>query len=430
MKYFLTLIFAFAFLTPAGATDIQEVTSDSGITAWLVEEHSIPIVSINILFRGGTSIEPSDKHGATLLMTGLLEEGAGQYDATGFMEATEAQAARFSFNATRDAITISAIVLKENLNPSMDLLRLALREPSFDAAAFERVREQVNSIIRSDETKPQSIATAFFRSAAFGDHPYARSTEGTLESVAALTPQDMRDVHQTALVMDGIVVGVVGDITPDELRQLLDNLFAGMAQSGTASIPFADVAASGDVEIIDFPSPQSVAIFGHEGIMRDDPDYIPAYVMNHILGSGFTSRLNQEIREKRGLTYGVSSYLLPYDRGALYMGSIASANDKIAEAVDLIEAEWVRMANDGVTPEELDAAQKYLTGSYPLRFDSNGAIAGILTGLQFSGLPIDYVLTRNAAVNAVTVEDINRIAERILQPDQLRIVVVGQPEGL
>lgn len=430
MRYILSLIFVIAFTIPASATNIQKVTSESGITAWLVEEHSIPIVSIDILFRGGASIEPADKHGATYLMAGLLEEGAGEYDATGFLEATETLAARFSFDTSRDLVSVSATVLKENLAPSMELLRIALTEPRFDDVAFERVRGQVESIILRAETNPRSLGGSLFRSLAFGDHPYARSLEGTLESVAALTPQDMRDAHQAALTRDRIVVGAVGDITPEELAKLLDTVFADLPVSDSEIVPLTKMQVEGGNDIIDFPSPQSVAIFGHEGIMRDDPDYIAAYVMNHILGTGFTSRLNQEIREKRGLTYGVASFLTPYDRAALYMGSIASSNENIAEALRLIREEWARMADEGVTQEELDAAQKYLTGSYPLRFDSNSAIASILAGLQFANLPIDYVATRNDAVNAITVEEINRVAARLLQPDKLRFVIVGQPEGI
>ena len=430
MRHLLSLIFVVAFAFPANATDIQEVTSDGGITAWLVEEHSIPIVSINVIFRGGASIEPEDKHGATYMMTGLLEEGAGQYDATGFLEATETLAARFSFDASRDAVSIGATVLKENLAPSMELLRSALIEPRFDDVALERVREQINSIIRRAETNPRSLAGNRFRRIAFGDHPYARDIEGTLESVAALTAQDMREVHQGALTHDRIVVGVVGDITPNELTDLLDAVFGALPQSQSEIVPQTAMQSAGGIDVIDFPSPQSVAIFGQAGIMRDDPDYMAAYVMNHILGTGFTSRLNQEIREERGLTYGVGSFLTPYNRAALYMGSIASSNDNIAEAIDLIRLEWAKMAESGVTQEELEAAQRYLTGSYPLRFDSNGAIASILAGLQFANLPIDYVETRNDAVNAITVEDINQVAARLMQPDRLQFVIVGQPEGI
>jgi zinc protease len=183
--------------------------------------------------------------------------------------------------------------------------------------------------------------------------------------------------------------------------------------------------------VVDFDTPQSVALFGHAGIERDHPDYFPAYVMNHILGSGgFESRLMHEVREKRGLTYGIYSYLLPKDHAAVYLGSVASANAVMAETIAVVRAEWQKMASEGVTEEELEAAKKYLTGAYPLRFDGNSQIANIMVGMQMQGLPIDYINTRNDKVNAVTLEDIRRVASELLQPDQLHFVVVGKPVGL
>lgn len=429
MTRILALI-ATLFALPAYAIDIEEITSDGGITAWFVEEHSIPIVSIDILFRGGGSIDAADKQGATNLMMGLLEEGAGDMDATQFQEAAETLAVRFSFNAGRDSVSIGATVLRENLDASMELLGLAINEPNFDDIAFARVKGQVESILRSDTTNPRSISGDRLFADAFAGHPYGRTLEGTPETVAALTQQDMRDAHAAALVKSRVSIGVVGDITPEELSPLIDALLGALPQIGPELPAMTDTIAAAGTTVIDFPSPQSTAIMAHTSILRDDPDYIAAYVMNHILGTGFISRLNQEVREKRGLTYGVSSFLVPFQSAALHMASVSAENDKIAGAVEVIRTEWAKMATDGVTAEELDAAQKYLTGSYPLRFDSNGAIASALAGLQFGNLPIDYINTRNDQVNAITVEDINRVAARLLKPESLQVIIVGQPTGL
>jgi len=183
--------------------------------------------------------------------------------------------------------------------------------------------------------------------------------------------------------------------------------------------------------VIDYDTPQSVALFAQPGIDRDDDDFFAAYLMNNILGGGsFESRLMTEVREKRGLTYGVYSYLMSKELANVYMGSVASANDRIAEAIQVIRDEWTRMATDGVTEKELQDAKTYLTGAYPLRFDGNAQIAGILTGMQLQGLPIDYITTRNDKVNAVTLEVANRVARELLDPERLRFVVVGKPEGL
>ena len=410
---------------------IQEVTSPGGITAWLVEEHSIPFMALEIRFKGGASLDDPAKRGAINLMTGLIEEGAGDLDARGFAKARDAMAASYGFDVHDDALSISAKFLSENRDAAVDLLRLALTETRFDQDAVDRVRGQVLSGLRSSAKDPNDIAGAKFDEISFGPHPYGSPLEGTMETVNALTREDMFDARDRVIAKDRIFVGAVGDITPDELGVLLDDLLGGLPQTGAPMPTRADLMLDAGVTVVPFDTPQSVALFGHEGITRDDDDFFAAYVLNVILGGGsFEARLMEEVREKRGLTYGVYSFLVPKDYGELYMGQVASANDRVAEAIEVIRAEWARMATDGVTQDELDRAKTFLTGAYPLRFDGNGPIANIMVGMQMQGLPIDYIATRNAQVEAVTLEMANRVAARILRPDDLHFVVVGQPEGL
>jgi zinc protease len=410
---------------------IQEVTSPGGITAWLVEEHSIPFAALEIRFKGGASLDDPAKRGAINLMTGLIEEGAGDLDARAFAKARDGLAASFGFDVYDDALSISAQFLTENRDASVDLLRLALTETRFDQDALDRVRQQVLSGIRSSEKDPNDIASATFDAISFGDHPYGSPTEGTVETVTALTVQDMIDAKSRVIAKDRIYVGAVGDITPEDLGALLDELLGDLPETGAPMPERATPTLDAGVTVVPFDTPQSVALFGHEGITRDDPDFFAAYVLNVILGGGsFEARLMEEVREKRGLTYGVYSFLVPKDYGELYMGQVASANDRVAEAIDVIRAEWEKMAREGVSQDELDRAKTYLTGAYPLRFDGNGPIANIMVGMQMQGLPIDYIATRNEQVDAVTLADAKRVAARILRPDDLHFVVVGQPEGL
>ena len=416
---------------PVRAMDIVEITSDGGLTAWLVTEPSIPMIAIDIEFIGGASLDPADKQGATNLMAGLLEEGSRDLDSIGFAAAAENLAARFSYDAGRDGVSISATMLSENRDATIDLLAGALSEPTFGQVAVTRVKGQVLSNLRSEETDPNSIAGQEFAELTYGDHPYARRSDGTAATVSALTRQDVIDAHRRSLVKSRAVIAIVGDITPDEAGPMIDRLLGGLPDTGPELPADADISEASEITVVPLDTPQSVAIFGHSGIDRNDPEFMTAYLVSSILGgSGLDSRLKNEIREKRGLTYGIYSYLGSGRFGATYVGSVASANESMGEVVELVRAEWDRMVKDGITEDELARTKRYLTGAYPLRFTGNAQIAGALVGLQLADLPIDYIDTRNDQMNAITLDDVNKMARRLLKPDSLRFVIVGQPQGL
>ncbi|WP_297539793.1 pitrilysin family protein [Roseovarius sp.] len=431
IRFVLSFILLLAALPARAEIEVREITTPGGLDAWLVEDHSIPFVALELRFRGGGSLDPEGKRGVTNLMVGLLEEGAAEMDAQGFARASESLAADFNYSVNDDRVSVSARFLTENRDQAIDLLRASLVEPRFDPDAIERVRAQILSIINSAQTDPRDIVAKAFDGLVFGDHPYGSSLDGTAETVTALTRDDIVAAHQGALARDRIYISAVGDITEAELAALLDRLLGGLPETGAPLPGAADPNLPGGVKVTDFATPQSIVAFAQPGIDRDHPDFFAAYILNHILGGGgFESRLMTEVREKRGLTYGVYSYLADKDAAQLWMGSVASANDRVAEAISVIRAEWARMHTDGVTPEELENAKTYLTGAYPLQFEGNGPIADIAVGMQMEGLPTDYITTRNDKVNAVTLEDINRVARDLLDPEALTFVVVGQPEGL
>lgn len=433
IRFLKFIAIAFTFASPLHAeVKIQEVTSPNGITAWLVEEHSLPFTAIEIWFKGGARLDETGKRGAINLMTGLLEEGAGDLNAQEFATAREQLAASFSYEVFDDSLLISARFLTENQDEAIALLRSSLLEPRFDEDAVERVRGQVVSIIKSNKKDPNDIASETLDALAWGDHPYATSLNGTLETVGALQREDLVNAKNHAMTLDRIYVGAVGDMSPDKLGEMLDTLLIGLPEVGP-ELPSDAVYAlpKGGETVVQFDTPQSVAIFAHEGIARDDPDFFPAYVLNQVMGGrGFGSILMDEVREKRGLTYGVSSYLAPRDQGAFIMGQVASGNERIGESISVIRDVWTDVSENGVTEQQLNDAKTYLTGAYPLRFDGNGTIAGIMVGMQFQDLPIDYIATRNDKVNAVTMDDVKRVAKRLLRPDDLHFIVVGKPEGL
>lgn len=431
MRFVLSFVTLLAALPAWAEVNIKEMTTPGGIDAWLVEEHSIPFVALELRFQGGTSLDPDGKEGLTSLMVGLLEEGAGDMDARSFAREAEALAASFNYDASDDTVGISARFLSENRDQAVALLRESLINPTFEQSAIDRVRGQVNSIIRSNQKDPRDIAGDAFAKLVYGDHPYGRPEFGTLESVANLTRDDIVAAHKAALTRERLYVSAVGDITKDELATLLDELLLDLPEAGPDMPGAADINLPGGVEIVDYDTPQSVVMFGQPGIDRDDPDFFAAYLLNHILGGGsFESRLMNEVREKRGLTYGVYSYLVDKENAQLWLGSVASANNRVAEAINVIRAEWERIRDEGVTEEELADAKTYLTGAYPLRFDGNAPIANIAVNMQMEGLDTDYIANRNDMVNAVTLDDVNRVARELLDPSKLTFVVVGKPEGL
>ncbi|MFB2594658.1 M16 family metallopeptidase [Paracoccus sp. p4-l81] len=415
----------------AMAVDIQVLTSPKGQDYWLVTDHSLPFVALQLDFRGGASLDAPGKRGAINLMTALLEEGAGDRDAEAFVAAVEAEGARMSFSAGDDVLSVSAQMLTDRRAASTALLAEALSEPRFDEDAVARVRAQVIQAIRAGQKDPNTLASLAFARQAWGDHPYGTSTMGTEDSVTALTRDDLRAAKDRVITRDHAIVTLVGDIDAQDAGAMIDSLLAGLPATGAPMPPRVAMASGDDLTVIDWDSPQSVVTFGQPGMALDDPDYFPLMIAQQVLsGSGFSARLMDELRDKRGLTYGVAAHLVSRPFGDSWVGGFASANDKTAEAVALLRSEWARMAEGGVTEDELSAAKTYLTGAYPLRFDGNGTIAGLLSGMQLVGLPADYIDRRNDLVNAVTAADVARVASERVRPGDLRIVIAGRPSGL
>lgn len=420
-----------AALPALAEVDIQELTSPKGQEFWLVEEHSIPIVAIEIGFRGGSRLDPEGKAGLAEFTMGLLNEGAGEMDAVAFANRAADISARLGFSAARDQVNVSARFLSETLDEGVELLATALTEPRFDADPVARVRGQMLSAIAQQETDPGAIASKTWFADAFPDHPYGTPQSGTRDSVLAITVEDLRAAQERLLTRANAKIAIVGDVAEERAGEIVDQLMADLAKGEPVEIELADSTPPPGLTVIEQNVPQSVAVFGEAGIARDDPDFFPAYVMNHILGGGgLTSRLTEEVREKRGLAYSVYSYLVDLAEAKLYMGGVQTANERIAESLELIRAEWARMAEGGVTEAELEAAKTYLTGSFPLQFDSNAKIAGYLVFIQIEDLGIDYINERNGFIEEVTREDIARAAKRLLDPEALSFVVVGQPVGL
>jgi zinc protease len=417
---------------PALAVDIRSVTSPKGIVAWLVHDPAVPVISMSFAFDAGAAHDPAGKEGRAQMTASLLDEGAGELDSQAFQRRLEDIAMSLRFSATRDSFRGTIRTLSANRDAAFAMLALALTRPRFDAEPVERIRAQTLSALDDDEEEPQTIASRTWFNAVFPGHPYGRPVSGTPQSVKTVAVADLRQFVRDYLTRDRLKIGVVGDIAPDELARRLDEIFGGLPATGSsARVPDIKPAAAGRVIVVERAIPQSVVTFGQTAVGRKDPDWYAAYIMNRVLGGGgFSSRLTEEIREKRGLAYSVYSYLIPLDHAPLIVGGVATANERVAESLRLIRGEWRRMAEHGLTEKELDVAKTYINGSFPLRFDSSRRIADVLVSIQMDNLGIDYIDRRPRLINAVTLADIRRVARRILRADRLTVVVVGKPVGI
>jgi zinc protease len=415
----------------ASAMSIEKIVSPSGIEAWLVREKAVPLVTLNYAFHGGATQDEADKSGTANLAADLLDEGAGDLNANTFHERLENHAIELSFQVGRDYFHGSLRSLNEHRDEAFDLLRIALASPRFDADAIERVRGQELSVLQRDTTNPNDLASRRWWETAFPGHPYGRETKGTLESVPRITADDLRGFVHRVFARSQLTVSIVGDVDAKTAGELIDRAFAGLpAKNDLKPVANATPSGLGRRIVINVDVPQSVVTFGGQGIARQDADFMAAYIVNHILGGGsFSSRLYKEVREKRGLAYGVSDSLVWFQRAAVLLGGTATRSDRTADALTVIEQEIKRMAADGPTPDELAAAKSFLKGSYALSLDTSAKIAAQLTQIQLDNLGIDYIQRRGTLIDAVTIEDARRVARR-LYGGGLLVTVAGRPKGL
>ncbi len=415
----------------ARAATVERVVSPGGVEAWLIQDHANPIIALEVLFRGGASVEGSSA-GLANMVSGLLDEGAGPFDSQTFQGKLEDLAIELSFDAGKDSLRGHLKTLSENQQTAFELFRLSLTKPRFDKEPVERIRGQILTGLARELQSPEVVAARAWNRLAFAGHPYASAVRGEPQSVKKITTAMLKTYAKTWLSREGMVIGVVGDITPEALKPLLDQTF-GALPAKHPPIQVADITpkAPGHLEIIPKDNPQSVALFGGAGLKRKDQEWYAAHVMNYILGGGgFSSWLTQEVREKRGLAYSTYSYLVPLDHAGVIQGGVATENSRMAESLTLIKEQWRKMREVGPTPEALADAKTYLTGSFPLQMDSTSAIAGLLVAIQADDLGIDYLDKRNAYIEAVTLDDIHKVAQRVLDPETLTFVVVGKPQGL
>jgi len=412
--------------------EIQQFTTPGGASVWLVSEPSIPILSLQMAWKGGEAADPEGLEGLAEAVVYHMNEGAGDLDSLAFQTRMEELNMSFGCEASNDWTSCSASMLTENSGDAMALIATAFADPRYDEGPFERFRREQQVGLKTRETSAGFLAWQAQSQALYPDHPYARIK--TEESIAALTPELAKAQMRKLMVKDRLLVTAVGAVTPEELAPMIDEVIAGLPETSevpeTADIVLPELEPAGPI-VVDLPQPQTLVQFTGPGLKREDPDFFPAYVLNYTYGGGgFESRLMQTLRVQKGLTYGIYTGLSYSEHLQTWGGSGQTKNESAGEFIQGIRDEMEDLAGNGITEEDLANAKAYLTGSYPLGFDSNAKIAGQMMGVRQDEMGVDYFDRRNALVNAVTLEDVNRVAAEYLDPDKYLFVAVGQPEGL
>ena len=411
------------------AARVQKVRSPGGVEAWLVEDYAIPLLAVNFGWKGGAAQDPLGKPGLATLLAGVLDEGAGDLDSGAFHQALDDKAIELSFSADRDALQGRMKTLSRHSARAFELLALAVTNARLDPDAIDRVRGQLAASLRNAVNAPDHAAARLFRPHSYPEPPYGQPVKGDLDILPTLTRDDLVTMRTRLLARDNLKVAVVGAIDAETLGRELDRVFASLpAKADLAAVATVTLGGVGSRHVRSIDLPQSTIRFGRQGIMRGDPDFNVATVVNHCLGGGaFTARLYKEVREKRGLCYSVYSQNSELDHAAMFVGATSTKNARVTEAVDTIRDEIVKLSSDGIPEQELDKAKKYLIGSYALRFDTSRKIAGQLVSLQLDGYGVERLDTRNDSIAAVTVEDAARTAKRLLGDGDLLITIAGKP---
>jgi zinc protease len=409
----------------------KRILLDNGMILLLSEKHDIPMVTMNMAIKAGSMVEPTDKPGLASITASLLTQGTTKRTANQISNEIDFVGGSLSASGGDDFATVSLRVLKKDLRTGLDLLSDVLLNPVFDQKEIDRKIGETLAEIKRQKEEPDSIAGEAFAKMIFGEHPYGRTGDEVSAYLQKLVRNDVVDFYATRYCPNDTIVAVVGDVSEQEIKLLLNEYFKGWKnrQQPAQSIAQPPVRDKTIVQKIDKNISQANITMGNIGISRENPDYYAALIMNYILGGGgFSSRLMDNIRDNKGLAYDVHSSLSARKEAGAFSVSIQTKNESANEVIEETLKEIGRMQNELVSEAELADAKAYLTGSFPLKMDTYSKIAGILTAVEIYGLGLDYPQKYPGLINAVTRQDIQRVAKKYLHPDKMAIVVVANQE--
>jgi len=432
------ILFCVGVLMMAGTLQVQgkvipkDWTTESGTTMWLANRPSLPFVVMKVLVKAGSVYDTDEKAGEAYLLSQLLSEGAGGMTGLQISQALDFMGSDLDIMCGKDYAAITLVTLREHLEESFKILALVLTQPTLSKDDFDRVKREVVGELLKEEEDPGLVASRAFDEAIFKGHPYHRPEKGYVKTVEALTLKDVKGVYERFYHPNFAIFSVAGDVTQDEIQGLMDKYLKGWlpSESPLPSVSDCPFLPEGGETILEKKVTQANIILGHLGVKRGDPDFVKVYVMNQILGGGgLTSRLFQEIREDRGLSYSVySSYQPTYWRGAFRV-VLQTKNERAQEAIKEVKKVLIEYRSKGPSKEELEDAKRYLTGSFPLKLDTNQKIADYMAFAAFHGLGTHYFVEFPKAIQRVTLEEVREAARKYIHPERLFVLVVKAPSS-
>lgn len=408
----------------------KTIITPSGLEAYFLSEHSSKVISLSFILKNGSVNDAEDKKGLSYLASGLLDEGAGEYDSKAFRNLLDLNAISLSFSAAQQNFEGSMQTLSDNKELAFELLRLSITKPRFDDEAVERIKSQIISSIKKDEESPDFQALSALKKHIFKGHPLSLDIKGTPNDVIAITKSDLQEFVQNSFAKDNIIIAIAGDISESDAIDLIEKTFKDLPlKSKYNEVLKAKINLDGKDIFTEYKIPQTIAVFAQKGLSRNDKDFYPAFIMNYILGGGsFSSRLMEEIRTKKGLAYGVNTDLMIDIDPPLIIGTVATNKNDFEKSKKIIKKEWEKMSSSGITEKELKEAKRFLIGSYPLRFASIEYISSMLALMKYYNLGEDFLIKRNNLINEVTLSKVNKVAGKILKPKTLVFSIVGEKE--
>ena len=424
--FFIILIFFFKNLS---ALEFDQLKTKSGISFWFVKDSSIPIVSVSFSFRGGSSLENKEKPGLSNLMTSLLDEGTRNLSASEFKEVMKVNGIKLNISSQKDKIEGSFQVITSQVSEGFKLFYEALNHPRFDDSEIQKVRKQIISSIKIDQSNIPTIASNLFNKNFFGEHSFSRNIKGTIESIKKINRNDLIDFRKKAFQKSNLVIGVSGNIDKNEIKKQIDLVFSEMDDSFKISKLERFLSLAQGDKIFKITTPQTSVLFGHPGFERNNDNFFALRVANYILGGGgFQSRLYKNIREKKGLVYSIYSYLLPYESDGVLIGGFQTRNESVYKTVSTVKNEWDRMRKIGISKEEFQNAKDYFNGSFTRNFTSTLSIARLLQVVQYYKLGEDYFNRREEIINNLELDKVNEVIFETFDSSKLFFMIVGEPE--